>query len=98
MFIKSSLSLKTGKDVQEIKQKYKQTCKKKKHQKKKITITITERNQANLQVLILNVGYIGFTIMKQMGDNEAYPLNALSTCEEPLISAGEGGGSYQGLF
>ena len=30
--------------------------------------------------------------MKQMGDNEAYPLNALSTCEEPLISAGEGGG------
>lgn len=67
--------------------------------KNKITITITERNQANLQVLILNVGYIGFTIMKQMGDNEAYPLNALSTCEEPLISAGEGGGScYQGLF
>ena len=66
--------------------------------KKKITITITERNQANLQVLILNVGYIGFTIMKQMGDNEAYPLNALSTCEEPLISAGEGGGCFQGLF
>ena len=66
---------------------------KKKHQKKK-TITITERNQANLQVLILNVGYIGFTIMKQMGDNEAYPLNALSTCEEPLISAGEGGGLF----
>ena len=30
--------------------------------------------------------------MKQMGDNEAYPLNALSTCKEPLISAGEGGG------
>ena len=29
--------------------------------------------------------------MKQMGDNEAYLLNALSTCEEPLISAGEGG-------
>ena len=66
---------------------------KKKNQKKKITITITERNQANLQVLILNVGYIGFTIMKQMGDNEAYPLNPLSTCEEPLISAGEGGGA-----
>lgn len=62
--------------------------------KNKITITITERNQANLQVLILNVGYIGFTIMKQMGDNEAYPLNALSTCEEPLISAGEGGGLF----
>lgn len=55
---------------------------KKKNQKKKITITITERNQANLQVLILNVGYIGFTIMKQMGDNEAYPLNPLSTCED----------------
>ena len=52
---------------------------KKKNQKKKITITITERNQANLQVLILNVGYMGFTIMKQMGDNEAYPLNPLST-------------------
>ena len=50
--------------------------------KNKITITITERNQANLQVLILNVGYIGFTIMKQMGDNEAYPLNPLSTCED----------------
>ena len=65
---------------------------KKKKSEKKITITITERNQANLHVLILNVGYIGFTIMKQMGDNEAYPLNALSTCEEPLISAGEGGG------
>ena len=32
--------------------------------------------------------------MKQMGDNEAYPLNALSTCEEPLISAGEGGGLF----
>lgn len=71
---------------------------KKKNIRKKKTITITERNQANLQVLILTVGYIGFTIMKQMGDNEAYPLNALSTCEEPLISAGEGGGSYQGLF
>ena len=56
--------------------------KKKKIRKKKITITITERNQANLQVLILNVGYIGFTIMKQMGDNEAYPLNPLSTCED----------------
>lgn len=55
---------------------------KKKNQKKKITITITERNQANLQVLILNFGYIGFTIMKQMGDNEAYPLNPLSTCED----------------
>ena len=54
--------------------------KKKKIRKKKITIT--ERNQANLQVLILNVGYIGFTIMKQMGDNEAYPLNPLSTCED----------------
>ena len=67
--------------------------KKKNIRKKKITITITERNQANLQVLILNVGYIGFTIMKQMRDNEAYPLNALSTCEEPLISAGEGGGA-----
>ena len=50
--------------------------------KNKITITITERNQANLQVLILNVGYIGFTIMKQMGDNEAYPLHPLSTCED----------------
>ena len=56
--------------------------KKKKTSEKKITITITERNQANLQVLILNVGYIGFTIMKQMGDNEVYPLNALSTCED----------------
>ena len=55
---------------------------KKKNQKKIITITITERNQANLQVLILNVGYIGFTIKKQMGDNEAYPLNPLSTCED----------------
>ena len=55
---------------------------KKKKSEKKITITITERNQANLQVLILNVGYIGFTIMKQMGDNEVYPLNALSTCED----------------
>lgn len=55
---------------------------KKKKSEKKITITITERNQANLQVLILNVGYIGFTIMKQMGDNEAYPLNPLSTCED----------------
>ena len=33
-----------------------------------------------------------YYIMKQMGDNEAYLLNALSTCEEPLISAGEGGG------
>ena len=53
--------------------------KKKKTEKK---ITITERNQANLQGLILNVGYIGFTIMKQMGDNEVYPLNALSTCED----------------
>ena len=56
--------------------------KKKKTSEKKITITITERNQANLQGLILNVGYIGFTIMKQMGDNEVYPLNALSTCED----------------
>lgn len=55
---------------------------KKKKSEKKITITITERNQANLHVLILNVGYIGFTIMKQMGDNEAYPLNPLSTCED----------------
>ena len=55
---------------------------KKKKSEKKITITITERNQANLQGLILNVGYIGFTIMKQMGDNEVYPLNALSTCED----------------
>ena len=27
--------------------------------------------------------------MKQMGDNKAYPLNALSTCKEPLILAGE---------
>lgn len=57
--------------------------KKKTTSEKKITITITERNQAiNLQGLILNVGYIGFTIMKQMGDNEVYPLNALSTCED----------------
>lgn len=57
--------------------------KKKTTSEKKITITITERNQAiNLQGLILNVGYIGFTIMKQMGDNEAYPLNPLSTCED----------------
>ena len=55
---------------------------KKKKSEKKITITITERNQANLHVLILNVGYIGFTIMKQVGDNEAYPLNPLSTCED----------------
>lgn len=70
--------------------------KKKTTSEKKITITITERNQANLQVLILNVGYIGFTIMKQMGDNEAY--QSTKYMRGPLISAGEGGGCYQGLF
>lgn len=69
---------------------------KKKNIRKKKTITITERNQANLQVLILTVGYIGFTIMKQMGDNEAY--QSTKYMRGPLISAGEGGGCYQGLF
>ena len=63
---------------------------KKKNIRKKKTITITERNQANLQVLILTVGYIGFTIMKQMGDNEAY--QSTKYMRGPLISAGEGGG------